>query len=656
MSSEVPKGLGRRWSLHLGDGRMRGLFVRSAVLGSAAVVALGTAAVGSAATHHPKKPHLRFGTAVKGSLPAVGRPVSGGTVSLAQLTTGSTPTYILPLASAATASTGTFALYSQLWVPLYDGPLGARPQVNYRLSAASGPPKPSDHDKTYTIHLKRGLRWSNGQPVVAEDVAFDIALLKAAVKLSPANWAQFTPGQFPQSVTKVQTPNATTVVIHLNRAYNPGYFLNNQLQDTNGGVFPLPANSWDTSTGSNHLTDWATNTADAEAIYKYLDSQSKSLGTWATNPLWKVVDGPYKLTAFSTTDSAYTLAPNPKYSLSPKARATFQVQSFTSETAEMNALLTGAVDIGPIDPATQLRELPALRAKGYSVFGAPSWGWFGGIINFKDKTANFDKVIAQPYMRAALAELIDQPAIIKGVYHGWAVPGYGPVPTAPFSPYAPKNASVAPFPYSPKQAVATLRAHGWKVVPGGTTRCVKPGAGKGHCGAGIPKGNPISMVWANLPESTNATGLLESEAFQGTAKKYAGVKITLQSKPFNFLTESYNLAATKKFINAWGVNNFGGINIDYYPTQDGIENPGAGFNMGDFNDPKANRLMNASVFSANLKAIDNEVSYLRKHYPVFYFPVADQIWAVSNKVGGSANAFLELTQQQWSSNLFYTVK
>ncbi len=43
---------------------------------------------------------------------------------------------------------------TSLFMPLYGGPTGAKPVIAYNLSAASGPPVPSDGDKTYTIPLK----------------------------------------------------------------------------------------------------------------------------------------------------------------------------------------------------------------------------------------------------------------------------------------------------------------------------------------------------------------------------------------------------------------------------------------------------------------------------------------------------------------------
>ena len=58
--------------------------------------------------------------------------------------------------------------------------------------------------------------------------------------------------------------------MHLNKAYNPGFFLNNQLADTNN-VFPLPSTAWNIdAAGGPHLTNWQ-DPAVAKKIYDYLD-------------------------------------------------------------------------------------------------------------------------------------------------------------------------------------------------------------------------------------------------------------------------------------------------------------------------------------------------------------------------------------------------
>jgi hypothetical protein len=142
--------------------------------------------------------------------------------------------------------------------------------------------------------------------------------------------------------------------------------------------------------------------------------------------------------------------------------------------------------------------------------------------------------------------------------------------------------------------------------------------------------------------------VLESYAFASEAKKAAGIQVSFQTKTFNFLTQYYNdqNPAAKKYNSSWGVNNYGGIFTDYYPTQNGVMNTTGALNMGAYADPTANKLMDKSIKSPTTAAIQNEVSYFAKQQPVLYFPVPDYIMAISSKVGGTANGFLEMTQQQ----------
>jgi len=601
-----------------------------------------------------------LGTVLYGTLPPAGTPVSGGVITQGQLT-GQTPTYIFPLVSGSNVTTGTLSFNTQMYMPLFAGPLGARPQVSYGLSAASAAPTFSNGDKTVTIKLKPGLKWSDGKPIVANDVVFWFDLVKAAVKESPANWAQYTPGLLPDNVTSVTTQGTDTVVFQLNKAWNPGFFLNNNLQDTNGGAYPLPSTDWNVaSSGGSHITDWATNPADAKKIYDYLNKAGGSVATFASNPLWQVVSGPFKLKSFSATNSSYVLVPNPNYGGTPKSQANeVDVNTYTGFTAELNAIMSGALDIGVgIDPS-QLPQAASLKQQGIDIFGGPGWGWFGAQYNFKDTTNHFDKIIAQPYARQALSYLTDQPGIIKGVYKDAAVPAYGPVPSAPTSPYAPSNATTAPYPYNPSKAVSLLKSHGWKVVPGGQTTCQTAGNGGNTCGPGIPAGTPFTFVWANQPESVESTGPLESEVVASEAKQAAGINIQLQTKTFNFLTSNYNNAnpAAAKYTNDWGVNNYGGIFTDYYPTAAGIWNPGGGLNIGGVNDPMGNALIDASEHSADVNAAKTEAAYWTQNPPVLFMPTRDYLLAVnSKKVGSQPDGWTVMTQQQFFPQYWYTVK
>jgi len=645
-------GAGRFW-------RLTGLVAVLAAIAAVVISATGASAKNDgakAASSSTGSAHWVDGTLLNGSLPKNGSPASGGTITAAQIT-GQTPTDISPLINGATCSTQTFEFVADQYVPLYYGPTGATPKIDESLSAANAP-KYSNGDKTVTFSIKPSMKWSNGTPVTGQDVVFYYDILKAAVKESPANWCQYASStQFPFNVKSISA-HGRTVVMHLTHAVNPTWFTDNQLQDTNGGVYPLPSTAWDVNASGQKLTDWATNPADAKAIYDNLNKQGTDVSTFASSPLWKVVDGPFKLQSFNTTNDSYVLVPNKSYGLSPKPNFTFQMNTYTSSTAALDAMESGSVEIGGLDAATQLNAISGLKSRGFSVYGGPGWGWFGGFFNFKDTANHFNKVLEQPYIRGVFAQLTNESLIVQKVYHGWAVPAYGPVAEAPKSPFVPSNVTKPTWKYSPKQSVATLKAHGWSVKPGGQTVCEKAGSGAHDCGAGIPKGTPIKFVWANLPESTAATGVLESQEFASVARKYAGIDVSFQTKTFNFLTSNYNdqNPASKKYVNDWGVNNYGGIFVDYYPTQDGVMNTTGALNMGGYADPTANKLMAESVVAPTTKAIQNEVGYFAKQQPVLYMPVQDNIVAISNKVGGTTDGFLSITQQQLNPSLLWVNK
>jgi peptide/nickel transport system substrate-binding protein len=629
---------------------------RGLAVGAALVVALLLAACGGGGAHARKR--AASGGGIIGALPASGRPARGGTITVGQLAR-QTPTDIFPLVDSASCTTPTLNFIQNQYVPLYAGPNGAEPAIDERISAAQ-PPRYSHADTTVTITLKPGLRWSDGKPVQVQDVVFYLDLLKAALKQTSANWCQYSPGEFPENVASFTTVGTRTLVLHLTHAVNPTWFTSDQLQDVGAGIYPLPSQDWNVDGPSGeHVTDWATKPADALRIYNYLHVQGRDIATFGSSPLWKVVDGPFRLQDFQSSSGSYALVPNSGYGLTPKARVgDIAVRTYANAGALLPALKSGALDIAPIDSGTQLGAIPKLRRHGYSVFGGPEWGWFGGVVNYRDATDHFDKIIAQPYMRGVFAELVDQAKIIKRVYHGWAVPAYGPVPSDPRSPYLVATAARAPWPYDPGAAVATLRAHGWAVKPGGQTTCRKPGAGPGECGAGIPAGTPIKLVWANVLSAGSPVGTLESAIFAADAERVAGIDISFVSAKFSFLTAEYNdqNPAAAADVNDWAVNNFGGVYTDYYPTQNGLLSLGGSLNLGGYADRTANRLMAASVASSSSLAVSDEVAYLSRVYPVLYMPDQDWITAVSRRVGGPANAFRAMTQQQYQFQFLYLLR
>ena len=101
----------------------------------------------------------------------------------------------------------------------------------------ANPPVYSNGDKTVSITMKSNYKWSDGQPITANDLLFAIDLIKAAVKESPANWAIYVPGHFPDTLVSTSEPNASTLVMNLSGPVNPSWFTEDEL---GAGPPPIP--------------------------------------------------------------------------------------------------------------------------------------------------------------------------------------------------------------------------------------------------------------------------------------------------------------------------------------------------------------------------------------------------------------------------------
>jgi peptide/nickel transport system substrate-binding protein len=586
-----------------------------------------------------------------GTLPSsTGTPLSGGTLSIAE-SPGAGPTYIFPIDPSADTSVYTIdGFQDYMWRPLWWSPVGAVPAIDYRDSISPVPPKFSDHDKVATITISSKWKWSDGQPVTSKDVAFYIWVAKAAVTLSPDNDGSFTPGEFPQDVTSVKTPNATTVVVTMNQGFNPAYQFLAQIAT----ITPIPAHAWSKTSPTGKIINFA-NLKNAEAIYKFLNAESTKLSTYGSDPLWQVVDGPYKIQSFDPATDGNTLVINTHYSGPVKPHiTTIDNVAFTSTEAEFNQLLSGNLSVGFVD-FSDLPEVGKLKSLGYDVWGYPGFGFSGILYNFKDTTGEFNKIINQLYIRQALAHLQDEQGEISshGLFDGAASQAYGPVPAYPRSPYTPADALTNPYPYSESAASSLLSSHGWKVVPRGTTTCVKPGTKSDECGAGIPAGTPLTwnLVFTSSPAVIG--GLCAAFA---SAAKGVGITINLESKTFNYITSELSDPANPDHDNDWAMQDFGGFTDSLYPTTNTLFNTTGSFNTGDYSNKKADADINASVYSANPKAVQQELSYITAQQPGLFQPNPDLVTAFKKNLGGPSASFAASAEYQYEPEYWYFVK
>jgi peptide/nickel transport system substrate-binding protein len=598
--------------------RARGL--RSRVGAACAVAALALLAACG---------HGTSGGASKGNaVPAGGTKVAGGTATFA-LPPSSAPNYIFPFDSGSFFSLTNIATFQQLmYRPLYWFGIGSSPLLNASLSLASAPA----YQGTQVTITMKGWKWSNGETVSADDVMFWLHMMQA---VAPSDWGDYVPGLFPDNVTGIKETSPTTVTMTMKKAYNPVWFTSNELSQ----ITPMPK-AWDrTAAGPSDCTHVV---ADCAKVYAYLDAQSKALATWVTSPIWSVVDGPWKLSAFNP-DGHSTFVPNPAYSGPVKPTLDkFQEVPFTTESAEYNVLRAGSagaqqVDVGYM-PSVDAPKKPSDAdagpnpVNGYTL--APLYNWAINYfpLNFQSTTGN-GPVIKQLYFRQALQYLMNQKAVIDGPLRGYGIFTVGPVGSYPATPYlSPQGKSGDPFPFSPDTAKQLLTSHGWDVVPSGVTTCANPSL----CGPGIAKGHQLEF---NLPYATGTSWIdAEMTQLQSNAS-LVGIKLNLEPKPFNQVTAiaGPNCVVAKVSCN-WDMANWGGgwiFEPDFYPSGETLYLSGAGSNSGGYSDQKNDAMIQQTLTDPAPSALYDWQDYLAKQVPSIWQPNgAYSLTEVSSKLRG----------------------
>ena len=225
---------------------------------------------------------------------------------------------------------------------------------------ADGQPQVSEDGLTYTIKMKKDLKWSDGQPLTAKDF---VAGFKRTC--NPANAGNYeslidksvvgcgdffgalgtkdapktaTPAELQalQDKVGVKAIDDTTVEIKLM-----------QKQVT----FPLIISLWLAFPVPTHLPRFGSETADKQA-------------DWGTDPKRLVYNGPYMLTEYVQQDHI-TLVPNPNWAAPAGVSPT--LDKLVIKFIEKNDVADNAFEAGELDQAfADLSNLAAIKSK----FGA----------------------------------------------------------------------------------------------------------------------------------------------------------------------------------------------------------------------------------------------------------------------------------------------
>jgi peptide/nickel transport system substrate-binding protein len=607
--------------------------------GVAVVAAVATVAAGCSSSTPP-------------SSSSGGKVVKGGVASVA-LPAGVTYNWIFPFYAITNASVYNGQQFQWLmYRPLYmfGNNTNTSVVINYPLSPANAPVY-TNGGKTVSVTMK-GWRWSDGSAVDAKSVIFYMNMVEA----EKANWYAYSKGLLPDNVVSYKATGPNTVTFQLNQAYSSLWFTYNQLAE----ITPMPE-AWDVTkaggaagSGGCAADTAADHWAKCKAVYTFMTAQSKQAGSYATNPLWKVVDGPWKLSAFST-DGHVTLVPNTAYSGTPKPKlSAIKFVPFTSDSAEYTALKTGGVNVGNI-PTQDLPPKPANSpvpatnplGSGWSLQPFYSYGISYAQPNFNNPQVGF--MVRQLYMRQALQYIVDQPGIDKAIWRGYASPTSGPAPTTLPNPYAPAaqlaNGGVGPYPFSIAKAKALLTSHGWSMM-GGVMDCGVPA----KCGTGITKGQQAKFTFVYSTGVAAATAMWQ--AIKSDASK-AGIDINLVGQSFNtIIGESAPCAPMGPKCNVQ-VFAYGGWAYDgpgFEPTGEPLFSTGAGSNSGNYSNPTMDSLINQTHTNSSLAVFHQFATFTAQQLPYMWVPSANpyEIIAVTNKLHNvKFNALFTLLPEYW---------
>jgi peptide/nickel transport system substrate-binding protein len=262
----------------------------------------------------------------------------------------------------------------------------------------------------YVFRLHPGVKWHDGQPLTASDVAFTLNYLQR----HPVPWVSLAP------VQQAEVVDPLTIRIKLAKPYAPF------LEEIAGSMFILPRHIWE-------------EVQDPGAFQE---------------PRAVIGSGPYRLAEYRRDLGLYRFAAFAGYY---RGRAVVPSLSFVQVGNELIALKGKAVNAGSVPP----EAVEQLRALGLSVQDQPHFWCLKLLFNHQ----RFP--MGERAFRLALAQALNLEELIATTLRGHALPG-SPGLLPPDSPWY--NAKVKPYAYDPAAARRLLASLGFTETPPGLAR------------------------------------------------------------------------------------------------------------------------------------------------------------------------------------------
>ncbi len=265
---------------------------------------------------------------------------------------------------------------------------------------------------TITYHLRKGLKWSDGAPLNADDVVFTYHEV-----MNPANNITSRSGW--DLITKVDEPDKYTVAFHLRKPYSP--FIVTFFSSAGGNPSILP---------------------------KHLLAQYPNINSVAFNAL-PVGAGPFKYKEWVRAQKV-VMVPNPYYFRGQPKLTEVDFEIVPSRDTVLAQIQGHELDMWTNVPGAYFDRVSNLD--GYTAMHQPSYTW--GHLDFNLTHPG----VSDPVVRRAIELATDRVALNQKFQHG--IQTVQETPASKAAPYYDSNIPLVPFNIA--KANAMLDAAGWK--------------------------------------------------------------------------------------------------------------------------------------------------------------------------------------------------